>query len=396
MKRLVAVLVVVLVATWLLLRDVEADRSPSDVVARPPVVPTRVEQPARSVEVRTTPAVPVVAAPTAGGSPGHDVRVRVVRAGQTEVGARVELSKEGVRASGVVNVMGDALLSLTDGAWVVHAPHPTRTRVLLVTPDTRDLTLELTPSLEVRGEVVDLEGHAVGGVDVELLDDDRVVAHSTSAGAFSATLMLERARLRARRGTERSNVVETALPATGVKLVLEPQVSLRVKVLSACEQCELVVRHKLGLETCRTDCALLVPRGELTGVVIGTQLGATRFARFTEVLGDQGAERELTLKAPPPLTGVLKTKDGRPLPGVTVRARGLGRTGVALMSPLERVNEEVALPTNAQGKFKLWPLRGADLFFGLTLDGPWHLEHPAVVALGDDPLELVALPGASR
>lgn len=88
-------------------------------------------------------------------------------------------------------------------------------------------------------------------------------------------------------------MVETALPATGVKLVLEPQVSLRVKVVSPCEQCELVVRHKLGVETCRTDCALMVPRGELTAVVIGTQLGQTRLARFTEVMLDEGVDREV-------------------------------------------------------------------------------------------------------
>lgn len=403
MRRLVVVVAVLLISlgAWLAVRALEVDPV---VPESPPSTPPRAEvqepTPARTPPPRAepprAPSIAPVAPPDAGEAAPHDVRFRVKRGSLTEPGGRVELSRGRDVVSGNVNMMGEVVLPLRDGTWEVRSPDDAMVKTVEILSSTTSITLELGRWHTVHGRVLDENGNPAVGVEVaSFTNHGTSLTFTDGNGGFRARVLGERVSLRAQRGADFSNVVETALPGPVVRLEFSKTVLLTVAVVSPASRKHVIVRHRQGVVDCEPTptCRLRVPVGEFNVVAIGDLLGRTAIAQLDDVAKDEDLTRELKLSPAPPITGVVRDASGKPMEGLSVRAHGLGRTSKELLRPeLRGSGDDAVRKTDRDGAFSIQPFRAPDLFFSLTVDGPWQLLHPAIVALGDRPLELTVLP----
>ncbi|MFZ5446045.1 MAG: hypothetical protein ACOZQL_38995 [Myxococcota bacterium] len=388
MRWLAVVVVVVAVCGWLVVRSLEAPpaRAEPPVTQLRPVEPA--QRPAPEVSARAQEVVdaavpsPVDAGVAAG---PHEVRFVFPRSAQVQ---RLTLRKDASEVSGNVGLMGEVDLPMTDGVWEVRAPAHTVPREVVITPETTTVNLELAQERRVLVKVLD-EGEPAANVLV--LGDDEPLGLTDGDGRLVARISSDRVNLSAWRDEARSTVVRAAA-GSNVTLEFPKKVTLTVTVTSPANHRHLVLRHRLGIGECRPEptCSLQVPVGEFQAVVVG-DVGRTAIASFTDVARDRDLTREVQLGPAPPITGVVKDQAGRPLAGLTVRAHGLGRTADEARNPEKPWRDSVGM-TNEEGRFSIAPVGSSDLFFSVSLGGPWRLDRGVLVLLGDEPLALTAIP----
>lgn len=380
---------------WWVLRDVEPPAI-LPVAVNTPTQPLPVVAPAELPTVAEVPTAPVAAEPSA--APGEDtISLKVLRGAVTEVGTRITLKQGTVRVSGLTDVMGVARLQAGLGRWEVlpqdagDRPSPP---VLEVTRPGQSLEVTLPANLRLQGNVALEDGSSPGVCDLAIYDAagsmefPRWRRQTASTGDFDLLLAATEVTMKVTCGVLTSDPRRFTLPFEGMAVLVEAHAPVTVRVSgvgSANPHVALVQRGgRLTVCTGRSSCvfdARLGPAMILASAMLGSQ---ARSARLTGEVKPLGWVAKLELKAAPPISGRVHDDGGKPLAGVTVLLRTIAEPG-------EGRAESRAL-TLADGSFSLAPERHFGAVNDLELQTPWKLDHQVHVLMGDEPLDLTALP----
>jgi hypothetical protein len=321
----------------------------------------------------------------------REVQFTLVRDGGALVGERITLYKNRETVGGTIDVMGFVTLPLTPGEWTVGHQANARTTPskVLITPDTGLVTLTVVPRENLTGCVTtessnpfDAEVHVRGASRTP-----RVVWKSGSC--FSAEVEGDEADVWVGDSDYRSAVQHVALPAKVVLRAAKLQyVSVELRPESVIAGM-ISVSHRLGVTTgqCTPGCSVKIPSGEYEMLVAGVNNGQVLFARQSGTASSKDSYLIVNLTAAPPITGIVRTTAGVPLPNVPLRFVALDASSTDTSAV-----ELARVLTRDDGSFIVQPsIRSAGSFpaWEIIAESPWKLS-PAAVSLGDKPLELTA------
>lgn len=413
----VAIGVVLLAWSW---RDAPVELAPVQVEPEPPAsepvvaVQGSVARPA-VLEVHDA-GVPVVVPPTR-----VDLRIHVVRTRPPVVGERLNLVslEQRVGTSALIDLMGDAHVELELGAWQASLDGPAVR--FEVREGQHEVTLLLPDERLYTGQVFDAEGSPVPEALVDVFTDSQArTLAADGSGRFSVVAWEAPLALRARKGQAASVVVQ-AQPDRPARLELQQLFVLHLENMR--DTMKVMARHGAGVSSnCEHRNEVLVAAGPVS--LLGT---FETFDMPYVAVAELSVEREMSValkwKRRVPLRGVVRTRDGKPLPGVSVRM--VGSSFAALSSRFRDPLSTCVFSTEAPGLERTWdevdprfdggarrssglhaisevPVTGSDGSFEVHTWGPdvllfallppWKTQHLTYASVTTPLVELTAIP----
>lgn len=252
-----------------------------------------------------------------------EVAFKLLRDDAPAVGERLTLSRDGVRVSGLVDVVGAVKLSLAPGAWFVDAPRAVSPDRVIVTPGLGTQTLRIGAREALSGCVTDEAGAPVAArVSVKGATDE--LLETGDGGCFSLAVQGSKASLQATAATGRSPVKRVTLPASGVSLVIARENPLTIRYQPADLDCANVVVSgpsgpRLGHCHSGGPCEVRVPATSFTVDAVGIRNGVLLYGAASVAAPPSSGEVVVSLSAMPPISGAVRDASDVPVAGVTLR-----------------------------------------------------------------------------
>ncbi len=323
-----------------------------------------------------------------------DVEVELRTDGGHEAAARLVFRRFGNQGwresvSTSTNVMGFAHVELVPGEYAVTrtgSDEGVRPRTVTILPTTREVLLQMRAPRWVSGVVVDEAGEPVEGAEVFFAwggARSKAIARSDIGGHFSITIDAsddaELVRLFATHEGRRSRSVRVAVASTAAKLRLLRDFGTVRFVPSRAGQTFVQLEVEGATEELFAyKVPTLLPVGRYEARARGGQGGVGEARARFEVLKDQQVDVVLDLQPSKPLRVIVEDAHGTRLRGVEV----------SLIDEHGCWNSVVSTDSDGVAEHVPFGVCRFDPTYRIEVGGSWHLEAPAQIKLGSEPVRV--------